>query len=849
MGDAEFQGVEAGAPDSVAPGRKTRASSLDVSRLIPIFLISLGVVGIENALTRFFAVAAWSDYGYWIISMVMAGFALSGVVVAVFRETAERWGSALRLILPPLMVLAAALGFLQVTVNPFNPLQLQNPTTWTSEIRNIALYYGALLPFFFLAGTYISVVFIQNHARIGKVYGYDLIGAAAGALTALGLMFVLHPFVLIPALIVPVAMAPVFEKGRFKWLGVAASFAALIGGWYLLFTGPAPAFSQYKAIYAPMHTSGAQVEGQMRQPRGYYILLDNFTERVDADLSNNAQMMGVPGPPSTFGLYRDGSRVAALPTQARLDGAYGRAGLSAAPYLLRPAADTLLIGLSGGWRAAEAITLGAGRIDAVEPEPLLHMALRQGLAGSPAPDFGGRVNLLEGGPVAAALGAREPGYDVIDISADFIDTTPANMNGLTVEAFEAYLGALSPDGVLSVSVSIRDFPVYALRVLSTARQALIARDADPTQRILVYRSAWNARILVSPDHWTAEDIATLAAFCEERSFDISYAPGMDPAAARARLFNDLPSVNFLTGEIVSTGPDDALANEIPAVLAGEPTSTGRDFHVRASTLDRPAYYSSLRLENLPTLIQRLEVLPQAEIGGLVNIAVLGQAIVIALLVLLAPALFRKRRGAPEPRRLWPALYFPCLGLGFLLIEILIIDKAAFYLNDYSTAFALVVTSMLFFSGVGSLLAERLQRFPKLSVALAVLVVLGWSAAIWFQADLFLMQSLDLPFWQRAGIIMAAAAPLSLALGIPFPMGLTQVGEGRMLPWAWALNGAFSVIATPLANLLSRDIGFSSLLILGAGLYVLAFLVLPPGARRRSAPLPSAPVDEPHDALA
>ena len=176
MGASGVDSVEASAAD----GESAPRGRLDVARLIPIFLISLGVVGIENALTRFFAVAAWSDYGYWIISMVMAGFALSGVVVAVFRETAERWGSALRLILPPLMVLAAALGFLQVTVNPFNPLQLQNPTTWTAELRNIALYYGSLLPFFFLAGTYISVVFIQNHARIGKIYGYDLIGAAAG---------------------------------------------------------------------------------------------------------------------------------------------------------------------------------------------------------------------------------------------------------------------------------------------------------------------------------------------------------------------------------------------------------------------------------------------------------------------------------------------------------------------------------------------------------------------------------------------------------------------------------------------------------------------------------------------
>ena len=54
---------------------KTRAA------LIPLFLIAMGVVGIENALTRYFAVAKWSEYGYWIISIVMAGFALSGVVV------------------------------------------------------------------------------------------------------------------------------------------------------------------------------------------------------------------------------------------------------------------------------------------------------------------------------------------------------------------------------------------------------------------------------------------------------------------------------------------------------------------------------------------------------------------------------------------------------------------------------------------------------------------------------------------------------------------------------------------------------------------------------------------------
>src|SRR6185437_14802239 len=106
-------------------------------------------------------------------------------------------------------------------------------------------------------------------------------------------------------------------------------------------------------------------------------------------------------------------------------------------------------------------------------------------------------------------------------------------------------------------------------------------------------------------------------------------------------------------------------------------------------------------------------------------------------------------------------------------------------------------------------------------------------------------------------------PGSLALGLPFPLGLAAVvsnpppplgaeglgevgdtpmvrdiphltptlsapkgGEGALLPWAWALNGAFSVVATPLANLLARGWGFSAVLLVAAGFYAVALLTMP-----------------------
>ncbi|GAC1491421.1 MAG: hypothetical protein NVS2B11_16170 [Acetobacteraceae bacterium] len=149
--------------------------------LWPLFLISGAAVGYEIALTRYFAVAKWSEYGYWVISIVMVGFALSGVTVALMQERLVRLGPWLLQALPVLLILTASFGYWAVTANPFNPLQLQNAATYQPQLANIALYYAVLLPFFFLTGLYISLCFVLNADRVNLVYGYDLTGAGAGA--------------------------------------------------------------------------------------------------------------------------------------------------------------------------------------------------------------------------------------------------------------------------------------------------------------------------------------------------------------------------------------------------------------------------------------------------------------------------------------------------------------------------------------------------------------------------------------------------------------------------------------------------------------------------------------------
>ena len=156
---------------------------------------------------------------------------------------------------------------------------------------------------------------------------------------------------------------------------------------------------------------------------------------------------------------------------------------------------------------------------------------------------------------------------------------------------------------------------------------------------------------------------------------------------------------------------------------------------------------------------------------------------------------------------------------------MLIDRASFYLNDRTSAFALVLTGMLVCSGAGSLLADRVGRLGIWAVGGFVVV---WCGVALVGLEPLLLATVGLPWAARVAVLGAAVAPVSVALGMPFPMGLARAGQqgGGFLPWAWAVNGAFSVVATPLANLLSVQVGFQRVLLAAGMLYAVCILSFP-----------------------
>jgi hypothetical protein len=787
--------------------------------LLPLFLIAGSAVGVEIALTRFFALAGWSEYGYWMISIAMSGFAVSGVVMVLGRARFLARAALLLPALPLAMLVAGALGWIATTENPFNPLELQNPATAGGQLWNIAGYYAALFPFFFLAGLAVSLNFVVHAHQVGRVYGYDLLGAGAGAVAALGLMAWLHPFDLVPALLLPLAGAAWLAAPP-RWRLAAPAVLALSLGAVLAFA--APRISEYKPIFAPLNVPDARIVGEWRHPRGLYQLLDNFTERRDTDVSNNAGALGAPPPPRAFGLYRDGARIAALP-MASPSGAHAPAALDAAPYALLTAPRVLALGGAGGFRAAEALALGAAHVTLIEPEPVLHRAMAAGLGPSPPLAADPRVTLSAAHPLHAA--GR---YDLVDIAGDFLGADDQNRHLYAAEALAAWFARLTPEGLLSIPVGIRELPAYGVRVIATAQAALrLSGIADPAAHLAVIRSAWNLRVLVARSPFDAARVATLVAFAEARSFDVSFAPGLDPAR---EVWNDLPPVRLeaMTRD-EGEGAQDAVATEARALLAGQPLADAYDRS--PVTADRPWLTPVVRAAALPTALARVELLPQAEIGLLVNAAVLAQAAILAAFVAALPLLARGALAVPAPLLGRALGYFPALGLGFLMVEIALIEHAALLLGDRSSGFALVLTAMLVFSGLGAMLAGR-ATVPGRALLAAVLVALACIALAAVFARPVVLAALDWPLAARVALLLAALAPLSLALGMPFPLGLDrfQAAHPGMLPWGWALNGAFSVVATPLANLMGHAAGITTLFVAGLFCYILAMATWPRGRR-------------------
>ena len=771
----------------------------------------------ELALMRIFSITQWHHFAYMIISIAMLGYGAAGTALAIHAPRCDssrrRWlqvsAAAFAFSLPVCYILAQEIPF-ETFHLASNPIQL---------LHLLMLYLVLALPFF-LCSACITLALLQHPRHIGALYGASMVGAGAGALLGTLSLFWIHPTSL-PALLTLLTMAGTWQVMRPRRPRRQILLALVLLTAAACSLGVPPRISEYKGLAYARQWPDFQQLAQARSPMSEVTAVASALIR-----ETPGQLAGYPmrelGPlPEQIALFFDAGAISVI---NRFDGelapfAYLDYVTAALPYQLVDTPRTLVLGAGGGTDVLMALAHHAPMVTAVEVDPSLFPLIRQQFD-----DFsGGLYRRPDVDAIQAEarhfLQASDATYDLIHLSLiDAFTSSSAGVYALsenyiyTREAFQLYLQRLTPRGVLSITRWIKTPARDGIKLFATAIEALEAEGvADPAAQLLWIRS-WNtATVLAAQRPWSARQLEAAGRFCAQRGLDLCYAPGLLPGQANRHTIL----------------PEPVYYNAAQALLGDQRESYYRHylFHIRPATDNSPYFFRFFKWSALRRLLAGMgtEWIPFVEWGYLALLATLLQGTLAALICILAPLLAFRRSGLTALPTFTGIAYFGSVGLGYMFVEIACIQKITLFLASPIYAAAVVLLSFLTCSGLGAIWgghrAAVTPRTQRLSMV-GLLIALGLTALLLQVASPLLM---TLPAAWRLVAALLLPVPLAFLMGIPFPAGLETIGRRQppLIPWAWGVNGVFSVVAAPIAMLIAMHAGLLALFGAAALLYLVA----------------------------
>ncbi len=801
--------------------------------LLALFLLSAASLAFEVNLTRLFSVAQFYHFAFMTVSLALLGFGASGTFLSLAGGRIRHPKRALALLAWVFAITAVGSYGLTLAL-PFDSFRVAlDPRQWGI----LALHYVALSLPFFCAGAATGLLLSVQRGAVGRTYAANLAGSALGCLLAVMLpsRTGAEGMVLLTAGLGGLS-ALLFSHPR--WPGALLQLAAVGGLWLAAFHLPLALeirLSPYKGLsYALLYPDSR-------------LLFRAWNGVSRVDVVESSLIRSLPGqgiacrgqPPPQRALFVDGddlSPITHVTDPAEL-APLTDCLLTALPYHLRPGARTLVLDPRGGWDLWVALAEGARSVTAVEPNPLVVAAVRtQGAWAGNLYDRPDVALFVEDG--RAFLARAGPEYDVIlmALPAPYHPVTSgayslAENYRYTVEGFVAAMRRLTDGGLFGVVRWAQSPPSEEVRAFALAVEAVERTGGDPTRSLVALRSYNQVLILARRGPFTPGELAAIRAFAAARSLDLVYAPDIRPEEANR--YNVM-----LTPEHYLAFVGLIEAEDRARWLADYP------FDVAPPTDDRPFFGHFFRWRQVPEVLAMAGHVwqPFGGAGYLVPLALLGIAVVAAGALILLPLAGQWNRGRINPAlqdragewngiypgqgrmnpglrgRMNPALRlapFGFLGLGFMLVEIPLLQRFILFLGHPAYAMAGVLGALLLFSGLGSALSARVSPRRALEGVVGVVVLYGLGM------PLLSGPLLGLPFGARAAVTGLGLAPLGITMGMPFPrlLGALQEREPALVPWAWGVNGALSVVASILAALMALSWGFRAVLVAGAVAYL------------------------------
>jgi hypothetical protein len=679
------------------------------------------------------------------------------------------------------------------------------------QLAYLGLFTALFLPFLF-GGRVVSSILDWHRQAFGTWYAIDLLGAAAGCVLAV---------LLLDSLPAPRAML------------VVSGFAALGAALFFFSDGRrGPAAGSLIGILA-LSGLGLVVlrDSSLLSPR---VIRNVVLPELRIDRWNDFSRVVVKrGPFYTWGLSSTYQQPREPQWDLLIEGVAGTQiqafngrdlsqldflafDIGSLPHLLRPRGSALALGVGGGLDVLTARYFEKDPVVGVEVNPLVGEIVNQDFG-----DYSGRPYHLPGVTVhfenARTFVKRDrQHYDVVTVT--WVDSGAATGAGAfaltenylyTVEAFQDYLGRLKEDGVLTF-MRARYSPEYdAIKGIGIAVEALHSlRIAEPEDNIVVTS--------VESPHFGGRELTQV--MLKRTAFSSGEIAVIDEARRRLK-FTDL----YTPGR---NGGDGAITNLIrnpdrPSVYASFA------FDMEPNTDDRPFYFFLREGPGRPAT-HDVQILRQAMITVLV--------LVVAFM--LPPLLVLLRRGVRGPSGIVvPSFYFGLLGLGFMLVEMKLLQQSVLVVGNPTLSLAAVLASLLLSTGLGAYWSERIKASPRgqklrpwiLAGLLGALVV-AWLGSEWLAAWL---TSFSLPV--RAAGLVLAIAPLGLLLGCPLPLGMATLGDERRAPgmvaWCWGVNGLMGVAGTAVAIYIAIYWGLASAFLVGVVSYLGAALLFRFGLMR------------------
>ncbi len=760
--------------DTPNPGRSVTAG---------IFLISAAALLLQVTLTRIFSVAIWYHFAFLVVSVALFGFGASGTFLALRQRhalspehlpwTAGGFG------------LSALVAYVGTNAIPFEPFRI------AAEPVQLAYFLAVdillTLPFFF-AGLTVALILRLWPVHAGRLYAWDLVGAALGSL----LVFATLPLAGARGAVAVAAMLGFASAGTFaRGARARTTAAALAGASAILVAAPSVLpdvrIDASKPLVVEIANQGRVVFSKW-----------NALSRIDVVERPGVDPM----------ILIDSAAKTSIARPAGASGPYQR-DISTLAYRVAQAPKVAIIGSGGGMDVQNALALGARHVTCVEINPIIIDLVTTRYREHVGAIFEDpRVSLVRDEGRSFIERTRDA-FDVVQLT--LIDTWAAGASGAysltenylyTTDAFRAYLDRLTPDGMLAITRWYYEAP----RLATLGRAALESMGvAEPQRCALVIERGISTAFLLKRRPFTPAEVASARAFAAEIGADVLY----DPTRPGMESFYDVFFAQPDPAELLAAMPErlDPVGDDDPFFF----------LMARWSNIDLGALS---RVPRSSTFLEPL-VVPVGQIA-LAAALVVGAVLSVTLLAIALAS-----RTVPHSGRWRWLTYFLGLGLAFIIVEVVLMQRFALFLGHPTYSVTVVLFAILLFSGLGSAWSGRrsgaLAHVARpVAIALPIAIVFLTFVVPPLTSALI---GMSLPI--RLAIATLVIAPVAFCMGMPFPIGIRAAAaeDSGLVAWAWAANGCASVIGSVAAVLGAITWSFSVMLLVAGAIYVLALILL------------------------